>query len=153
MQKYELFTPSESDAAAISGIEEACFALPLSEQQILSQIRDEKYILVCAGNRQSGIAAYAGMYSVLDEGYITNVAVSPSFRREHIADRLMEELERLSVVKELSFLTLEVRESNSPAILLYKKHGFLPAGLRMNYYQSPVENALIMTKMLSEGKN
>ena len=151
MQDYELFIPSESDAAAICGIEKACFALPLTEQQVLSQIRDEKYSIVCAGNHLRGIVAYAGMYSVLDEGYITNVAVSPSCRRAHIADRLLEELERLSVEKELSFLTLEVRESNFPAIALYKKHGFLSAGLRKKYYQAPVENALIMTKMLSEG--
>ena len=146
-----MFTPTASDAAAISGIEEVCFAQPLTEQQILSQIRNESYILVCAGNRRSEIVAYAGMYFVLDEGYITNVAVSPSCRRAHIADHLMDELEHLSVKKKLSFLTLEVRESNSPAIMLYKKHGFQTTGLRKKYYQAPVENAVIMTKMLSEG--
>lgn len=153
MQEYELFIPSESDAAAICGIEKACFSLPLTEQQILSQIRDDNYSLVCAGNERKGIVAYAGMYSVLDEGYIMNVAVSPSCRREHIADRLLEQLERLSEEKALSFITLEVRESNFSAITLYKKHGFLSAGLRKNYYQAPVENALIMTKKLSEEKN
>lgn len=153
MQNYELFTPSESDAASICTIEESCFAIPLTEQQILSQIRDEKYILICAGNRRNGIVAYVGMYYVLDEGYITNVAVSPKHRREHAADCLIIELERNAVEKKLSFITLEVRESNIPAVSLYKKHGFQTAGLRKNYYCSPTENALIMTKMLCEEKN
>ena len=90
-------------------------------------------------------AGYAGYYAVLDEGYITNVAVREVFRRRHIADRLMEELEHRAKEDGLAFLTLEVRESNAPAVALYSKHGFETRGLRKNYYERPRENALIMT--------
>ena len=69
-------------------------------------------------------------------------------RRMHAGDALMDGLENFSGDKELSFITLEVRESNSPAVALYAKHGFAPAGLRKDYYMSPKENALIMTKYL-----
>ena len=90
---------------------------------------------------------------LLDEGYITNVAVLPEVRRLHVADALMDKLEEVSAAKGLSFITLEVRESNFPAISLYRKHGYETAGVRKNYYQSPSENALIMTKTLCEELN
>ncbi len=153
MPDYELNIPSGSDADALRHIESECFSIPLTAEQIAAQIRDERFILICARNRKEEIVAYAGMYHVLDEGYITNVAVLPEARRLHAADALMEKLEQLSAEMGLSFISLEVRESNTPAISLYKKHGYETAGIRKNYYQFPKENALIMTKKLSEEKN
>ncbi len=153
MFEYELTLPSESDAEALIHVENECFSIPLTVEQISAQIRDERFILICARNSKQELVAYAGMYYVLDEGYITNVAVLPEARRLHAADALMEKLEQMSVEKGLSFISLEVRESNTPAISLYEKHGYKTAGIRKDYYQAPKENALIMTKKLSEEKN
>ena len=86
------------------------------------------------------------MMYVLDEGYISNVAVSPEYRRQGIADALIERLCIICRGLELSFVTLEVRAGNMPAIALYEKHGFHRVGLRRNYYERPREDALIMTK-------
>jgi ribosomal-protein-alanine N-acetyltransferase len=135
----------EQDAEALAAIEKECFSLPLSKEQLLSQIRDEKVFLLTAEDPDGEPAGYAGYYAVLDEGYITNVAVREVFRRRHIADRLMEELEHRAKEDALAFLTLEVRESNAPAVALYSKHGFETRGLRKHYYERPRENALIMT--------
>ena len=135
----------EQDAEALAAIEKECFSLPLSKEQLLSQIRDEKVFFLTAEDPDGEPAGYAGYYAVLDEGYITNVAVREVFRRRHIADRLMEELEHRAKEDALAFLTLEVRESNAPAVALYSKHGFETRGLRKNYYERPRENALIMT--------
>ena len=61
---------------------------------------------------------------------------------------LIDELEARARKLELAFMTLEVRESNAPAIALYSKHGFVPVGLRKNYYELPRENAVLMTKSI-----
>ena len=87
---------------------------------------------------------YAGVNTVLDEGYINNVAVAPQFRRQGVADELIAALVRFGRAK-LAFLTLEVRASNAPAIALYAKHGFREAGRRKNYYDDPKEDAILMT--------
>ena len=76
------------------------------------------------------------------------MAVSPEHRRQGIADALIHALLERAALRELSFVTLEVREHNAPAIALYRKHGFSPVGLRKNYYEAPVENAILMTKYL-----
>ena len=90
------------------------------------------------------VKGYAGLQIVLDEGYITNVAVGPFFRRQGIASALMEEL--LKKLDTLSFISLEVRESNLAAINLYTSLGFKEEGKRKNFYDAPKEDALIMTK-------
>ena len=88
------------------------------------------------------------MMFVLDEGYISNVAVSPECRRQGIGDALIAEMDSRAKRRALSFATLEVRESNAPAIALYSKHGYVPVGTRKNYYDLPRESAILMTKFL-----
>lgn len=148
MPEFEILDAVAADSESISYIEKECFSQPLSAEQILTQINDEKYILICVKDSAGVILGYTGMYCVLDEGYIVNVAVSPKARRMHAADALMDELEKRSTGMGLSFITLEVRKSNDPAIELYKKHGYVTAGIRKNYYLEPREDALIMTKYL-----
>lgn len=87
------------------------------------------------------LRGYADMKTVIDEGYIGNVCVSEEFRRQGIADALIDKL----METDLSFITLEVRESNIPAINLYKKHGFVQEGILRNHYSDPKEDGLVMT--------
>ena len=82
---------------------------------------------------------------VLDEGYITNVAVKPELRRQGIASQLLEVFINFAKGNHLAFLTLEVRPSNTAAIVLYGRHGFRSTGRRKNYYEHPREDAIIMT--------
>ena len=95
---------------------------------------------VPASNMKKSIAQI-----LLDEGYISNVAVHPDARRQGIGDALIDALAAKAAELELAFLTLEVRESNAPAIALYAKHGFHPVGKRKNYYDAPKEDAVLMT--------
>ena len=83
---------------------------------------------------------------VLDEGYISNVATDLPWRRQGIADALIGRLCAICEGLRLSFVSLEVRAGNAPAVALYEKHGFAPVGLRKNYYERPREDAVIMTK-------
>ncbi len=132
----------------IEAIEKQCFSLPWSRQALISQLPDDMHMFIVVENAQGNAIGYVGMMYVLDEGYISNVAVSPECRRLGIADALINALVLKAEEKKLSFVTLEVRESNTPAIKLYTKHGFSEVGLRKNYYEKPKENAILMTRFL-----
>ena len=98
-----------------------------------------------AAYKNGNFAGHGGYTSVLDEGYITNIAVSPKFRRQGIGFKITEALIENAKSLKLSFLSLEVRESNTAAISLYKKLDFSVEGRRKNFYNDPKEDAIIMT--------
>jgi ribosomal-protein-alanine N-acetyltransferase len=95
------------------------------------------------------VLGYAGILVVLDEGYITNIAVEPAYRRQGIARELLQVFERFALGNKLAFLTLEVRASNEAARALYTKEGYEEVGCRKNYYDYPKEDAIVMTKVFS----
>ena len=131
-------------------MEQQCFSVPWTRDQLAAQMSASMYIFLAAEDENGRAVGYVGLMYVLDEGYISNVAVSPSRRREGIADMLLTELYARAKAKKLSFLTLEVRESNAPAQSLYKKHGYTEVGMRKGYYSLPKEDAVLMTCFLSE---
>ncbi len=131
-------------------LEGLCFSLPWTYSQLEHQMLEKNSVFLVAENEKGDILGYIGMMFVLDEGYIFNVAVSPNCRLQGVAGALLDALEGRSKEKNLSFITLEVRESNFPAISLYSKHGFTAVGTRPNYYQQPKENALLMTKFFNK---
>lgn len=131
-------------------MEQQCFSVPWTHEQLMAQLSDFMHIFLAAEDENGRAVGYAGLMYVLDEGYISNVAVSPDRRREGIADMLLTELYERAKAKKLSFLTLEVRESNIPAQSLYKKHGYIEVGRRKGYYSLPKEDAVLMTCFLSE---
>ena len=98
----------------------------------------------CARNIQGKIVAYAGIWGIIDEAHITTIAVKPDFKRKHIGEALIVTILNECYDKKFKYLTLEVRESNIPAINLYKKYGFNSLGTRKGYYQDNNESALIM---------
>ncbi|HBR09056.1 MAG TPA: ribosomal-protein-alanine N-acetyltransferase [Clostridiales bacterium] len=136
-----------SDIPEIAALEELCFSLPWTAQALREQIQSDSHVFLVA-ERDGVLAGYAGLQYVLDEGYITNVAAAPAFRRQGIASAIMTEMLLWAKKLELAFLTLEVRESNSHARRLYEKHGFREVGKRRSYYENPVEDAMLMTVYL-----
>lgn len=135
---------------AIEVIEKQCFSMPWTRDMLIKQASGDMYIFLAAENESGEAVGYIGLMYVLDEGYISNIAVSPDWRRRGVGDMLIDELIIRAKEKELSFVTLEVRESNLAAIGLYKKHGFSEVGRRRNYYEQPRENAILMTRFLDE---
>lgn len=140
------------DAAArhlpqVERLEQRCFSVPWTEAQLRAQLPDDRHVFLVA-ERGGEVQGYVGLMHVLDEGYISNVAVSPDCRRQGIGAALIAELTRRAGRLELSFLTLEARASNAPAIRLYEKMGFRQVGRRKNYYQRPEEDAILMTLFL-----
>jgi len=129
----------------VEKLEKACFSLPWTWELLMSQLPDDEHEFLAAVDENEKLLGYVGMMTVLDEGYISNVAVDPACRRQGIGKALIRELLERCRLRQLSFVTLEVREHNEPAIMLYSKMGFVPVGLRKNYYEAPKENALLMT--------
>ena len=145
--KYLIQNAELSHVQGIHAIEVECFSEPWSEESIISQLPDANHVFLVALDGEH-VIGYVGMMNVLDEGYISNVAVTAAYRRQKIADALIEELMSRAEQLSLSFVTLEVRESNEPAKALYAKHGFENVGVRKGYYTKPKENAILMTAYL-----
>lgn len=142
---------SQDDVSAVALIEKECFSEPWSDEGIRSEIGNSSARFFTA-KIQGETAGYVGMHIVLDECYIANVAVRSAFRRRGVADALLRCAEKTAEREGCAFISLEVRVSNIPAIKLYEKHGYISQGERKNFYRDPVENAVIMTKFLSEEK-
>ena len=140
---------AECHIAAIAQIERECFHDPWSENGLREELESENNLFLAALEGET-VVGYVGCQTVLDEGYITNVAVSPLQRRKGIAAKLLAELRAQAEEKELSFVTLEVRASYVPAIALYEGAGYVPVGTRRNFYSAPKEDALLMTCFLKE---
>ena len=146
---YVIADASEALLPQIQRIEQQSFTVPWTEQMLRMQLAPDSHVFLTAETAE-GVVGYIGMMYVLDEGYISNVAVRPDHRRQGVADALLDALEARARILLLSFLTLEVRAGNTPAIALYAKHGYRVAGRRRNYYEKPTEDALLMTLTLTE---
>lgn len=143
----DIFPMTEDDITDIAKIEEECFSSPWSEEGIRSELSNENAVFFTA-KCHGETAGYMGMHTVLDECYIANVAVKSSFRRKGIGRKLLVFAEDKAREKGCSFISLEVRVSNTPAISLYEAEGYEKIGERKDFYTEPKENALIMTKKL-----
>ena len=139
---------SESDIPRICEIENRSFTHPWSEASIRSSF-DNPSDVFFAAREGDKIMGYCLLSDYGEDGYITNIAVSPEFRRMGVGRELMRFLIDY-VSGRYSFISLEVRASNSPAIALYRQFGFEDAGIRKAYYSSPVEDALIMTRFFTK---
>ena len=145
---YHISEAREELLPQLQQIEQRSFSVPWTEAMLRLQLDPNSHVFLTAETEAGLVAGYVGMMYVLDEGYISNVAVAPEYRRQGVADALLDALEARARALCLSFLTLEVRESNGPAVALYQKHGFAPVGRRKDYYEKPREDALLMTRVL-----
>jgi ribosomal-protein-alanine N-acetyltransferase len=157
------------DKEAMHRVERACFVIPWSEDE-LARDATENILAVyyvaetmarfsLAENAEDGfpsqsgrtvatpelaLVGYAGVWVVLDEGHITNVAVDPDYRRQGIAAMLLTQLLKAACEKGARRFTLEVKSTNEAAITLYERFGFRAAGRRRGYYREDGEDAIIM---------
>ena len=137
----------------VAALELACFSRPWSRQMLAEELDNQCAAFLVAEDSVSGrVLGYAGLMVVADEGYITNVAVFPEYRRQGIAAQILQVFLQFAAANHLAFLTLEVRPSNAAAIALYQGFGFEEVGRRKNYYDLPKEDALILTKYFETGE-
>ena len=127
----------------VAELERACFSTPWSRNMLAEELDNAAAAYLVALDAEDGsVVGYAGLLVVVDEGYITNVAVRP--------ESLLDVFVHFAEGNRLAFLTLEVRASNYGAIALYGSRGFRGVGRRPNYYEHPNEDAIIMTREFDE---
>lgn len=131
---------SISDVLEISTLS---FPVPWSETSLLGELKNPlaKYLVAKDNNK---IIGFMGVWLIVDEGHITNIAVHPNYRGYGIGDLLIDGIINLCKNNNCIALTLEVRLSNIIAQNLYKKHGFIEEGIRKKYYEDNGEDAVIM---------
>ena len=128
-------------------LERICFSRPWSKKMLAEEVENAcAAFLVAEEPETHRVLGYAGVLVMADEGYITNVAVFPEYRRQGIAAQIIKVFCDFAEGNHLAFLTLEVRPTNTAAIELYRSFGFEEVGRRKNYYDLPKEDALILTR-------
>lgn len=136
-----------ADVDRVCVLEEMAFSMPWHKESFVEMIENKDALYLVADDEQSGVIGCCGVRSIVGEGDITNVVVHPDFRQKGVAYKMLTQLllqgEQDFGIKEF---TLEVRYSNIGAIHLYEKLGFVSEGIRKNFYEEPVEDALIMWK-------
>lgn len=133
----------------VAALERACFSRPWTREMLKEEL-DNACAAFLVAEEEGRAVGYAGLHVILDEGYIANVAVDAAYRRRGIAKQLMQVYIDFARANRLAFLTLEVRPSNTAAILLYGQLGFRSSGRRKNYYEHPKEDCIIMTRTFGE---
>ena len=135
----------QDDVPQVAALEAACFSDPWSAQILSNELQNELSLWLVAKDGDT-VLGYVGSQSVLDEADMMNLAVRESARRQGIAKALVLALCRALSKEGVRSLTLEVRDSNEPAIRLYEALGFAQVGKRPNYYFHPKEDARILRK-------
>ena len=133
----------EKDLKRVHEIECSIFSKPWTEADFKNSIEDHNNIYLIV-EEQDDIVAYCGLWGVVGEGQINNVAVIKECRCLGIGRAMIATMLQLGREQGLEAFTLEVRISNLSAIALYHKLGFQDAGIRKNFYEEPTDDALIM---------
>ncbi len=138
---------AEGDLDVVSAIEKEVFQDPWTMSAFKTDLNNNMAWPIVA-EFENKIVGYSNIYIVAGEVQIGNFAVAPGFRKRGVGKRMMNEIFEKANENKCRTVFLEVRESNLPAMELYKSYGFNSAGKRKDYYSNPRENAIIMVKEL-----
>jgi len=94
------------------------------------------------------VVGFAVFRQVGDDGELLQIATCKTARRKGVADKLICAVVDFSRQKKYESIHLEVRTGNKAALNLYEKHGFEQVRIRPDYYNSPVEDAIVMVRSM-----
>lgn len=143
--KIQFRAMQENDIEQMTAIEAQVFSQPWSRKSFEEALSYENLLFVVAVMDET-VVGYCGLYMVLEEGNVINVAVKEEFRGRHMAQEMLTFLMEEGAKQNITAFTLEVREHNETALHVYEKLGFESVGIRKNFYEKPIENAIIMWK-------
>ncbi|AKG33533.1 ribosomal protein S18-alanine N-acetyltransferase [Paenibacillus durus] len=132
------------DIPDILVIEHEAFTMPWTGEAFRNELTHNHFARYMVMEFDGSIIGYAGMWAIVDEAHVTNIALLEAYRGRKWGERLLDELMKTAAYLGMKSITLEVRVSNEVAQNLYRKKGFRPAGLRKGYYSDNREDALIM---------
>lgn len=132
------------DLPDIMRIEQDAFATPWSEEAFRNELTNNMFAQYMAMEYKGRVIGYAGMWIIVDEAHITNIAILSEYRGKGLGKLLLAEAQRTASFLGAVRMTLEVRASNEVAQHLYRQFGFVNAGIRPGYYSDNNEDAIIM---------
>jgi len=132
------------DLDDIMVIEHQSFTLPWSKEAFYRELTENPYAYYIVADIDGTAIGYGGVWIVIDEAHITNIAVLTDYRGQKIGETLLTQLQNLARQHGAKTMTLEVRVSNIVAQNLYRKLGFQNGGIRKGYYTDNNEDALVM---------
>ena len=138
----------KEDIDEIVAIEQMCFNDAWKKEEILNDFETNDLSRYLVEERDGKIAAYIFFWITFDSATIVNLAVKEEYRRQGIAQSLLDECVRMCEAEQVEFLTLEVRVSSQSAIALYEKNGFMQVNIKKAYYKDNYEDASYMVKPL-----
>lgn len=138
------------DVPEVLVIEREAFTMPWTEEAFRNELTHNHFAKYMVMELAGHIIGYAGMWAIVDEAHVTNIALLEAYRGRKWGERLLDELMKTAAYLGMQSITLEVRVSNEVAQNLYRKKGFKPAGTRKGYYSDNREDALIMWADLPE---
>lgn len=145
LKKFKIVKMQKSDVDGVFQIEELVHPYHhWSKDSFYNELLNNLASYYCIKNEKKLIAGYIGMWEIIDEAHITTLAIHPDFQRQQLAQALIVQIILDCYKNMIKYITLEVRESNTNAINLYRKFLFESVGMRKNYYQDNNENAIIM---------
>lgn len=133
-----------TDIDSVVDIEKSSFPIPWTRGTFIAELKMNKLARYYVVEFRGKVVGYGGVWLIMDEAHITNIAIHPEYRGKGIGKRLVEGLIEEVLKINIHRITLEVRRSNTAAQALYKKFGFVPCGIRPEYYQDNREDAIIM---------
>ncbi len=143
MNNIEIIPFDEEYVDDVLYISTLSFITPWTRESIEKEL-ENRFARYVVAKKDNVIIGFGGIWLILDEGHITNIAVHPEFRGIGAGDMIVEALIELCKLEGINSMTLEVRASNIVAQSLYKKHGFIEEGIRKHYYTDTKEDAVIM---------
>lgn len=133
-----------NDVDAVHEIEQSTFPMPWSRDSFVKEMMENKVARYLVAQLKDRVIAYAGAWLILDEGHITNIAVSKEYRGQGVGLALTSKLMQYASNLGVQYMTLEVRRSNKVAQHVYARLGFIELGVRKRYYEDNQEDALLM---------
>ena len=145
-QELVITSMTMSDLNKVMDVERASFPTPWSREAFVRELTENAFAVYVVGKLGRKIVGYAGMWLIINEAHVTNIAVHPEYRRRHFGERLLQELIDRAKRNDCDRMTLEVRTGNSGAQTMYRRFGFVEQGIRRRYYTDTGEDAIIMWK-------
>nr|WP_091173016.1 ribosomal protein S18-alanine N-acetyltransferase [Paenibacillus sp. 1_12] len=140
------------DIPTICEIEQEAFTTPWTSAAFYNELTNNQFARYMVMDSDEGVLGYGGMWIIIDEAHITNIAVRKNHRGKKLGERLLMEMQKTAVFLGAARMTLEVRPSNRIAQGLYEKLGFYGVGVRRGYYTDNQEDAIIMWADLPDSK-
>jgi len=143
-ERMSIAPMADADVREVMRIEQQSFTTTWPANAFYQELHDNKLAHYYVGRLDGSIVAYGGIWVMLEDSHITTIAVAPEHRGRRYGEIMLVRLLDEAIARGASWMTLEVRESNTVAQGLYRKYGFTSVSTRRGYYSDNNENALVM---------